>query len=156
MAKKNYDELAQDIVRQIGGPENILSLTHCVTRLRFKLADEGKANTEEIKNIKGVMTVVQAGGQYQVVIGNDVDYAYAAVGRIPGIQLGGEAAAKEIKAPEEEKCFKHGGRHGFGYIYARHACYDGWGLIESALRYVVQFRIGRHRKHDLYHFLCAG
>ena len=103
MAKKNYDELAQDIVRQIGGPENILSLTHCVTRLRFKLADEGKANTEEIKNIKGVMTVVQAGGQYQVVIGNDVDYAYAAVGRIPGIQLGGEAAAKEIKAPEEEK-----------------------------------------------------
>ena len=63
MAKKNYDELAQDIVRQIGGPENILSLTHCVTRLRFKLADEGKANTEEIKNIKGVMTVVQAGGQ---------------------------------------------------------------------------------------------
>ncbi len=103
MAKKNYDELAQSIVRQIGGPENILSLTHCVTRLRFKLADEGKANTEEIKNIKGVMTVVQAGGQYQVVIGNDVDYAYAAVGRIPGIQLGGEAAAKEIKAPEEEK-----------------------------------------------------
>ncbi len=75
MAKKNYDELAQSIVRQIGGPENILSLTHCVTRLRFKLADEEKANTEEIKNIKGVMTVVQAGGQYQVVIGNDVDYA---------------------------------------------------------------------------------
>lgn len=49
MAKKNYDELARNILDQIGGAENVISVTHCITRLRFKLKDEGKANTDAIK-----------------------------------------------------------------------------------------------------------
>ena len=101
MAKKNYDELAQNIVREIGGADNIISVLHCVTRLRFKLKDESKANTDSVKQIKGVAGVVQSGGQYQVVIGTDVDDAYQAVGRIPGVSLGGEGAVKVSTAPAE-------------------------------------------------------
>ncbi|MGL4481925.1 MAG: PTS transporter subunit EIIB, partial [Lactococcus garvieae] len=67
-----YEALAKDIVANVGGKENILSLTNCITRLRFKLKDESIANTEVLKKMNGVVTVMQAGGQYQVVIGNHV------------------------------------------------------------------------------------
>ena len=61
-----YEALAKDIVANVGGKENILSLTNCITRLRFKLKDESLANTEVLKKMNGVVTVMQAGGQYQV------------------------------------------------------------------------------------------
>lgn len=72
MAKKNYEQLAKEVVDKVGGKENINSLFHCVTRLRFKLKDTSKADKESIKNIKGVLTVVEGNGQFQVVIGNEV------------------------------------------------------------------------------------
>lgn len=67
-----YEALAKKIVKEVGGKENVNSLTNCITRLRFKLKDESKANTEVLKNMDGVVTVMKAGGQYQVVIGNHV------------------------------------------------------------------------------------
>lgn len=67
-----YETLANQIVIAIGGKENVKSLTNCITRLRFKLKDETKANTDALKNMAGIVTVMQAGGQYQVVIGNHV------------------------------------------------------------------------------------
>ena len=76
---KDYTDLAQDIVAHVGGKENIIKLVHCVTRLRFSLKDESKADTEYLKNRDGIVTVVKAGGQYQVVIGNHVPDVYAAV-----------------------------------------------------------------------------
>ncbi|KXT75239.1 beta-glucoside-specific PTS transporter subunit IIABC [Streptococcus sp. DD12] len=79
MAKKDYSELAQDIVAHVGGKDNVIDLRHCVTRLRFRLKDESKADTDYLKNRQGVVTVVQSGGQYQVVIGNEVDDVYDAV-----------------------------------------------------------------------------
>lgn len=78
MASK-YDGLARIIIQNVGGKENILSLTHCITRLRFKLKDESKANTDVLKSTDGIVTVMQAGGQYQVVIGNHVPDVYAVV-----------------------------------------------------------------------------
>lgn len=74
-----YQQLAETIVAEVGGKENIISLTHCVTRLRFKLKDESKANDETIKQLDGVVTVMKSGGQYQVVIGNHVSDVYADV-----------------------------------------------------------------------------
>ena len=71
-----YQELNEKILKNIGGKENIAGLTHCITRLRFKLKDESKAQTQTIKNLPGVVTVVQSGGQYQVVIGNHVGEVY--------------------------------------------------------------------------------
>ncbi|MCZ1736871.1 PTS transporter subunit EIIB, partial [Enterococcus faecium] len=67
-----YQELARKIVENVGGKENINGLTHCITRLRFKLKNEEKANDEILKNMDGIVTVMRAGGQYQVVIGNHV------------------------------------------------------------------------------------
>lgn len=74
-----YQTLAKDIVKNVGGKGNVLSLTHCITRLRFKLKDESKANDEILKNMDGVVTVMKSGGQYQVVIGNHVADVYADV-----------------------------------------------------------------------------
>lgn len=79
MAKKDYTELAKDIVAHVGGKENVSNVRHCVTRLRFVLKDENKANTDYLKQRDGVVTVVKAGGQYQVVIGNHVPDVYEAV-----------------------------------------------------------------------------
>ncbi|MCI5870528.1 MAG: PTS transporter subunit EIIB, partial [Streptococcus sp.] len=76
---KDYSELAKDIVAHVGGKENVVDLRHCVTRLRFRLKDEAKADTDYLKQREGVVTVVKAGGQYQVVIGNHVPDVYAAV-----------------------------------------------------------------------------
>ena len=73
---KKYEQLAKDIIENVGGKQNVLSMTHCYTRLRFKLHDEKKANTEVLKNTEGIVTVVQSGGQYQVVIGNNVADVY--------------------------------------------------------------------------------
>lgn len=72
-------DLAKKIVDHVGGSENVISLTHCITRLRFKLRDEKKADDEYLKNLDGVVTVMKSGGQYQVVIGNKVAEVYAQV-----------------------------------------------------------------------------
>lgn len=82
MAKKNYDELAKQIITLIGGTENINGLTHCVTRLRFRLKDDSKANKEAIKNLKGVLSVVIGNGQFQVVIGNTVEDVFDTILRL--------------------------------------------------------------------------
>lgn len=82
---KDYSELAKDIVEHVGGKENISELKHCITRLRFTLKDEGKADTDYLKARDGIVTVVQAGGQYQVVIGNHVPDVYVAVQTAAGI-----------------------------------------------------------------------
>ena len=67
-----YEALAKDIVKNVGGKENVAGLVHCITRLRFTLKDEGKAKDDVLKNMSGVVTVMKSGGQYQVVIGNHV------------------------------------------------------------------------------------
>ena len=74
-----YDGLARIIIQNVGGKANIISVTHCVTRLRFKLKDESKAQTEILKDTDGVVNILTAGGQYQVVIGQHVADVYDAV-----------------------------------------------------------------------------
>lgn len=81
-----YEQLAKDIIANVGGKENVSSVVHCITRLRFKLKDESKANTDVLKNMDGVVTVMKSGGQYQVVIGNHVPDVYKDVVAIGGFQ----------------------------------------------------------------------
>lgn len=71
-----YEKLCKDIIKNVGGKDNIISVTHCVTRLRFKLKNEEIAKTDTIKNMDGIMEVIQTGGQYQVVIGTHVGDVY--------------------------------------------------------------------------------
>ena len=71
-----YETLAKEILNYVGGKDNVNSLTHCITRLRFKLKDESIAQDEALKNLEGVVTVMKSAGQYQVVIGNQVQDVY--------------------------------------------------------------------------------
>ena len=93
-----YENLAKEILGNVGGKENINSLTHCVTRLRFRLKDESKANDEALKNNPGVVTVMKSAGQYQVVIGNHVPLVYADVCELAGISNGTQQV--EDEAPQ--------------------------------------------------------
>ncbi|MBU3154269.1 PTS beta-glucoside transporter subunit IIBCA [Clostridium estertheticum] len=90
-----YEKLANDIIKNVGGKENVNSLTHCITRLRFKLKDKSKANTEILKNMDGIVTVIESGGQYQVVIGNHVTDVYDDVNSIGGFGEGSEESSDE-------------------------------------------------------------
>lgn len=94
----NYNQLAQDIVRLVGGEENVISLAHCVTRLRFKLKKRSLAKTDEIKKLDGVIKVMEAGGQYQVVIGTDVGDVYDIILANTNIVAGGEEQASALEA----------------------------------------------------------
>ncbi|WP_348922425.1 beta-glucoside-specific PTS transporter subunit IIABC [Enterococcus rotai] len=69
-------EIAERVLTLVGGEENVNSVVHCATRLRFKLKDEGKADTEKLNQDSDVIQVVQSGGQYQVVIGSHVSDVY--------------------------------------------------------------------------------
>lgn len=90
-----YENLAKEILENVGGKENINSLTHCVTRLRFRLKDESKANDETLKNNPGVVTVMKSAGQYQVVIGNHVPLVYVDVCELAGISNGTQQVEEE-------------------------------------------------------------
>ncbi len=82
MAKKkklDYDEVARNIISNVGGKENVNSLRHCITRVRFRLKDESLANDEVLKNTEGVISIVKGGGEYMVVIGNQVSEVYDAI-----------------------------------------------------------------------------
>ncbi|CEN27737.1 MULTISPECIES: beta-glucoside-specific PTS transporter subunit IIABC [Pseudolactococcus] len=92
-----YQNLNETILKNIGGKENISGLAHCMTRLRFRLKDESKANTEVIKKLSGVVTVVQSGGQYQVVIGNHVSEVYKEFVVMAGIQDAAQSELREDK-----------------------------------------------------------
>lgn len=79
MPKKNYEAASKKIVSAVGGESNIINLYHCVTRLRFRLKDASKADKAILDAMPEVLSVVQANGQYQVVIGNDVENMFNAV-----------------------------------------------------------------------------
>ncbi len=92
-----YEQLAKQIVKEVGGKDNINGLTHCITRLRFKLKDESKANDDVLKNMEGVVTVMKSGGQYQVVIGNHVPKVFEDVCRVAGISEDAASSSSETK-----------------------------------------------------------
>lgn len=95
-----YTQLAKEIIQNVGGKENVISLSHCVTRLRFVLKDESMANDDILKNMDGVVTVMKSAGQYQVVIGNHVHDVYEDVCQVAGI-------SGDIKIEESDnKSFK--------------------------------------------------
>lgn len=72
----SYQDLGEAILEKVGGQSNVVSLTHCATRLRFELVDRAKADAEAVQALEGVLGVTDKGGQFQVVIGNDVVQVY--------------------------------------------------------------------------------
>lgn len=100
-----YEALAKSIIENVGGTENINSLTHCVTRLRFKLKDESRANTDVLKKMDGIVTVIKSGGQYQVVIGNHVPDVYQEVVQVGNIKEFDPDANQDGKSDKDTNVF---------------------------------------------------
>lgn len=80
----DYSVVAKNILDKVGGKENVVSVTHCMTRLRFVLKDESIVNDDEVKAINGVAGVMKKAGQYMVIIGNDVAKCYKELQKIGG------------------------------------------------------------------------
>lgn len=94
--------LAEDIVRGVGGPENIESLTHCATRLRFQLHDADRVDRAGLDALPGVMgTVPQSGDRFQVVVGGAVAGVFANIMSLPSMAAGGAPRSRtdaDVKA----------------------------------------------------------
>ena len=94
----DYGIVAKRIIEELGGEKNIKSVMHCMTRLRFVLKDESTVNDEKVKKIKGVMGVMKKGGQYQIIIGNNVSNCYKEV-----LKLGNFSDSISSEEPTEKK-----------------------------------------------------
>lgn len=101
--KVDYAQTGLDVLDLVGGESNVRSLAHCATRLRFTLNDNSKANKDQILALPGVVTVIQAGGQYQVVIGDNVVTAYDAI--TTGSNLGKSDAGSESDSQKPKNPF---------------------------------------------------
>lgn len=105
----DYNKLGKEILQAVGAPDNVASISHCVTRVRFVLKDEAKAEDETVRNLNGVLQLVKQGGQYQVVIGPAVEKVYNAIikyGNFPSDIIGGGASpAVEEKDKKNEGWF---------------------------------------------------
>ncbi len=91
-----HQETAQQIVQSVGGVDNVSSVYHCVTRLRFELKDNSKADQAALKKLDMVMGTNISGEQFQVIIGNDVPKVYdEMVKAYPALKQSGESSKKE-------------------------------------------------------------
>ena len=91
-----YEDLSNEIIADVGGKDNVVSVVHCTTRLRFKLKDMKKANDDKLKATDGVISVVKSGGQYQVVIGNNVADVYDTLVKVGGFSGGGSISDDDV------------------------------------------------------------
>lgn len=94
----DYQAIAKEILKDVGGKDNIVDVTHCYTRLRFVLKDTKQANKEALLQTEGVISVVESGGQYQVVLGNKVAHVYNALEPLLAQQLTTKTSTKEKKS----------------------------------------------------------
>lgn len=110
MNKDNYSVLGSNILKAVGGPANVSSVTHCMTRLRFVLKDASIPRDNEIKKLDGVLGIVRSGGQYQIIIGQTVPKVYDAVLKAGNGKLVAEAPINEnvdeIKPSKEKLTWK--------------------------------------------------
>lgn len=135
----DFKTLAADILSNVGGKENVSGVVHCATRLRFRLKDESKANTDAVKKIKGVISVISAGGQYQVVIGPDVPQVYKEV-----VAIGGFDAQAQVPddAGEKKKASLSSVLEAIASIFQPIIpAITGAGLLKALMALLVVFKV---------------
>ncbi len=143
-----FDATARDIIAGIGGADNVKSVIHCITRVRFYLKDESLADDEAVSGTDGVIDVAKAGGQYQVVIGAEVGDVYdAIVARLPGLG-GGEVDSEAEAAPRPTTAvgwIKFGFSSLIGVITGSMIPVIGVlaasGILKGILALLVQFKV---------------
>ena len=98
--KIDYTETAKTLVELVGGPENVNTVSHCMTRLRFTLADPSKADKEALRKVRGVLGVVEAGGQTQIVLGENLINTYTEVLKQNNFEDGGAVDEAPAEKPQ--------------------------------------------------------
>ncbi|VDG19677.1 PTS beta-glucoside transporter subunit IIABC [Lactobacillus sp.] [Lactiplantibacillus mudanjiangensis] len=147
---KSYQATATEILKSVGGKDNVISLVHCATRLRFKLKDKTKADTEAVKKIKGVLQVVESGGQYQVVIGNTVGNVYDELTPMLDLMNGADESDEE----QEGHFFDRAIDLISGIFTPILPALIGAGMIKGLLMLAVQ--LGMSQKTGTYQILYAA
>jgi PTS system beta-glucosides-specific IIC component len=99
----DYSKTAAAVLKGVGGEENVQSLVHCATRLRFVIKDDAKVDKAAVKASPGVIATAEAGGQYQVVIGNEVPEVFAEIAKISGLAGGASSNSRNTDAPAGPK-----------------------------------------------------
>lgn len=145
----DFEKLADVILKGIGGEENIAGFTHCATRLRFTLKDESVADEATLKNTNGILGIAKSGGQFQIIIGNEVPKAY---GAIQGKMKGSAVGEKEQKIlPKKMKISERI----FDFVSAIFTpvlpAIIGAGLVKSVL--AVAVLLGADTESMTYYFL---
>ncbi len=135
MAKMNYEQFADELVNLVGGLENVKQLNHCVTRLRFNLVDDTKADTEAIKKLNGVFGVVNANNQYQIVVGGEAVPAYKAI--VKKYNFAGGTVDADVAEEKQPFSIKNVGKEILDYISGTMVqvipLFIGCGLINVGL-----------------------
>lgn len=108
-------QIALAVLEAVGGTANVTNVTHCMTRLRFNLKDESVPKDDEVKAIAGVLGVVKSGGQYQIVIGQNVPKVYAEVCKAGGFKAQ-DAIEENLDAPKEKLTAKKIGNNILNYM----------------------------------------
>jgi PTS system beta-glucosides-specific IIC component len=93
----SYSGLAKTVLQLVGGAENVQALVHCATRLRFTLHDNSKAKKDELKNLDGILSAVESGGQFQVIVGSHVSHVYKELMNLLGGGMVSSAERTESK-----------------------------------------------------------
>ncbi|WP_206426651.1 PTS transporter subunit EIIC [Clostridium sp. E02] len=101
MDKQDYNKLAKNVLDAVGGKENVLSVTHCITRLRFILKDQSIPKDKEVELISGVVGIMHSAGQYQVVIGQAVDQVYDELCKVGGFSSTESALEENTKGKKK-------------------------------------------------------
>lgn len=144
----NAKNIAEQVLREVGGENNVKHITHCVTRLRFNLKSMDKVDNEKVKNIHGVMGVVDKGGQYQVIIGQDVANVYSEL-----IKIGNFESKKESSGNEEKKGVLNSTLDTIAGIFAPiMPIIAGAGMIKALLSILTLFNL-IDKSGNIYYFL---
>lgn len=143
----DYNKLADVILPGVGGEKNIAGFTHCATRLRFTLKDESLADEATLKKTKGVLGIAKSGGQFQIIIGNEVPHVFKAVqSKMTGQPSGGESPVKAKRKVSEAI---------FDFVSSIFApilpAIIGAGLVKSVLALAVL--LGMNDQSTTYYFI---
>lgn len=137
----DYQKTASEILDKVGGEENIVSVGHCATRLRFVLRDESKADDKAIKHMPGILSVVHGGGQYQVVIGGEVTDVYREISKLGKFGSLKVEEKEQTATKKKENWFNHLLSVIAGIFFPYIMALTGCGLLKALLSLLVFLKV---------------
>ena len=154
----NNEKMINEILRAIGGKENIVSATHCITRLRFHLVDAKKADIETVKKIDGVVGCVYKAGQFQVIIGPHVNEVYNDLIQVTGLKNEPAVDAEPEEAEEKKNLFSRLVDTMAGIVMPMIGPLAGAGMIKAILSLLTQFALisKESQTYQLFYLVADG